>query len=258
MATINGTSGNDELSGTSGNDVIDGGLGNDNLNGGGGDDTVRGGGGDDAIDDFEGSGSIDGGDGLDTLFIYREGGSSTLVANGGNDNDNIYVGIQDSSRITVNGGAGSDFVFISSQLGTLQVSLGASRDVLSFYGSVFNLDGDRLIRWSGTTVTDFAAGASGDLVDWDGFLAENLVGWDQSANPFSSGHLRLVSSGRDTLVQMDVDGSGGAHGYGTLLILKSVSRTSLVAENFDGYIPTGAQTPGRTIQGTDGFDQLNS
>jgi Ca2+-binding RTX toxin-like protein len=253
---LTGTSGNDEITGLGGNDVIDGGLGDDFLDGGAGDDTVRGGGGADSIDDFEGSGSIDGGDGADTLWIYRDGPTTTLTANGGNDNDRFYINIDDSSHLTANGGAGSDTVSIGSMRGTLQLTLGGSRDIINFYGGLFRFEGETNFRWSGITVSDFTAGATGDVIDWDGFLADSLIGWNQSANPFGAGYLRLVKSGNNTLVQLDADGGGTAHAFGTLLILANKAPTSFVSANFDGYDPTGAATKGITVHGTDAWDML--
>ena len=85
MATIIGTSGNDELSGLGGNDLIKGleggdflfGLdGNDEILGGSGDDTVYGAAGDDLLRGDSGNDYLDGGEGSDTLL--GGGGVDTL------------------------------------------------------------------------------------------------------------------------------------------------------------------------------------
>ena len=58
------------------------------------------------------------------------------------------------------------------------------------------------------TVTDFATGPGGDLLDLSSVIAQ-FTNYTGGSNPFTSGHLRLTQSGADTLVQADIDGVGG-------------------------------------------------
>jgi Ca2+-binding RTX toxin-like protein len=250
---LTGTSGDDEIDGLDGNDVIDGGGGDDQVYGGWGFDTLAGGTGNDIISDVE-SGSAQGGDGDDSIIFGLWVDGHSYVADAGNDNDSIAVSMFDGTRATVKGGAGSDRISIGTMLGTLDVALGTARDVLEFTEGFRDLTGFVALRSGGITVSDFVPGAKGDIVDWELFLARSLVDWDQSANPFSNGFLRLRQSGKDSLLQFDPD--GGGDGYLTLLVLKNVSKNAFTAANFQGYDPSGTHTSGRAIDGTDEFDEL--
>lgn len=68
MATINGSSGNDDLAGTEESDSISGNAGADGIDGLGGADTLEGGAGADSMDGGAGDDSISGGDGDDELL----------------------------------------------------------------------------------------------------------------------------------------------------------------------------------------------
>jgi Ca2+-binding RTX toxin-like protein len=72
MATINGTSGDDNLIGTAENDVIKGFAGNDTLQGLAGNDTLNGGGGNDTLDGGTGTDTMTGGAGND-IYVVNAG-----------------------------------------------------------------------------------------------------------------------------------------------------------------------------------------
>jgi hypothetical protein len=57
-------------------------------------------------------------------------------------------------------------------------------------------------------VTDFSGGERGDRLELGALLAATSL--PAGANPFATGHLALVRSGGDTLVQIDRDGAGTA------------------------------------------------
>ncbi|MEA3002846.1 MAG: hypothetical protein QOH81_1634 [Sphingomonadales bacterium] len=83
MATINGTSGNDDINGTNGNDVINGGAGNDEISGRKGDDLIHGGTGDDEIHGDQGNDTLYGDEGNDAIF--GDIGNDTLIGGAGYD-----------------------------------------------------------------------------------------------------------------------------------------------------------------------------
>ena len=88
--TINGNTGNDNISGLAGNDTISGNSGNDTLNGGDGDDTLFG---------NSGSDTLNGGDGNDTLT----GGGQNNSLNGGLGDDIFAVGTFTFGADTITG-----------------------------------------------------------------------------------------------------------------------------------------------------------
>ena len=253
---IDGLGGDDTLRGLAGDDDIDGGAGNDTISGNDGFDILRGGADDDIISDDRGGGEVYGGDGADFIqlwFHYQSG--NTLLADGGNDNDTIFIGTMTEGAVTVIGGAGSDRIGLAHFEDVVEISLGTSRDIIEFLDGFFGPQIDNFIM-SALTVTDFAAGNSGDVFDWDTFLGLSLLTWDQTANPFGAGFVRLVQSGADTLVQLDLDGAESDYGWGTFITLENVSKAALTTTNFDGYNPNGANVAGTTITGTSSPDDL--
>jgi Ca2+-binding RTX toxin-like protein len=131
--------------------------------------------------------------------------------------------------------------------GTATVSLGTGSDTLQL-NQLFGND----IGHATIVVSDFATGAAGDRLDWIGFLANGLRNWDQNTNPFKSGHLRLLQSGTDTLLQIDRDGGGAAYAFTTLIKFENVAATALTAFNLGGYAAGRIGYPG-----TEGADALN-
>ncbi|MFN3944540.1 MAG: calcium-binding protein [Allosphingosinicella sp.] len=267
---IYGTDFNDDLRGTAGDDVIDGLGGWDTIRGGGGDDHIFGREGDDILygelgDDhlFGGTGHdllyggpgddiVEGGDGDDRIFDNGDGGSDafygqggddwlsvirssgvaggTLILDGGDGDDRLSVSVQDPVTFTMNGGAGADRIEIYSMAGNATISLGADRDVVHL-SKAFSSFESAVIR-----ITDFETGAAGDMIDLDQFLVATLQGWDPKENPFSTGHLRLVQSGADTLLQIDRHGGNGT--YGTLITFLGSAATGFTADNLGGFDPT--------------------
>ncbi len=286
MANITGTNGDDTLNGTDlddlidgldgddiikgglGNDVLNGGAGHDVLNGGVGDDILNGGDDDDWLDDMGdlnaagGSDTLNGGRGNDTLRIYRsylEAGAS-LALNGGDGNDTIHFDVGSISynaaitQVAIDGGIGDDRVEIAGSGFNADIRLGSGRDTI-WLGNLRSF-----LNWSGydqaTTmvVRDFAAGDAGDVLDWTAVLPINLIDWDQNSNPFGSGHARLIQSGSDSLLQVDID--GGADGYQTLFRFENAVAADFTAANFSGYAPDGSVPPGQTLTGTGANDVL--
>ncbi len=265
--TLIGGAGNNVIRGLSGNDIIDGRAGNDTIDGGSGDDVIEGGAGNDVID---------GGDGDDTLTDSGSDGSGTNgfdTLRGGGGNDRITA-IRSASyeRLVIDGGSGRDTVrFAGAQAtidlgadddsltlyyynsGTAQVTLGSGRDTIvidpSYTGAGYYNYASR------ATVSDFVAGAGGDIISTGALLRSTTTTWD-GRNPFASGHLQLQQSGNDVTVVFDPDGTGGSRSPGTLLTLQNVQLAQLTAANFDGYAPDGSPTPGTTRFGTSGTDVI--
>jgi len=110
VATIVGTSGNDNMQGTPGNDVIHGLGGNDIIYGGGGNDIICGGNGADKLYGNTGNDTLDGGAGNDKLrdaygnnVFYGGAGNDLLKGGTGKDQLEGGAGTDDCS-----GGGGGD------------------------------------------------------------------------------------------------------------------------------------------------------
>eukprot|EP01041_Mallomonas_annulata_P013469 gene13469-28537_t len=248
--TINGDAGSDFINGDAGNDIIDGGDGNDTLEGGAGSDVVTGGSGDDRINDVGGSDMLHGGAGNDFIFVNRI--NNDVVENvrveGGIGDDIVIYQNYRAGRVDIDLGDGSDIVALWTiqNVGTF-LTLGSGRDSidLTYLGQMGTLG---LL-----TVTDFQPGSQGDLLDWSTYLSNTLSGWNGSSNPFgTSGYVRLVQSGNDTLVQIDRDGTANGGNFVTFANLQNVTASQLTAANFDGFAPQAIN-----FVGTGTADQLN-
>ncbi|MFN7323177.1 MAG: putative Ig domain-containing protein, partial [Sphingomonadales bacterium] len=244
--TINGLGGNDTIFGRAGDDTVNGGDGFDYIIGDGGNDILYGGADGDSIDGMDGDDILDGGDGND--FVNASAGSDVMRGGAGNDSMYSYSVGSDSRQIdagsgddslrllalgsgalNVDLGEGNDVVFLEALTNTgAQIALGAGQDRVEF----------RVVNGI-VTITDFAAGLQGDILDWSQLQNGQLVGWDGLSNPFGqSGFLRIVQSGADTLLQVNRDGAAGNSGnFTTLAILKNVNAAELTAFNFGGYDP---------------------
>lgn len=116
------------------------------------------------------------------------------------------------------------------------LSGGSGADNFPVWSSVIQTGG-----WdtSTDTITDFTAGSSGDILV---IATGTFTNYTSGANPFASGHARLTQSGVNTLLELDVDGSGSSSSFQTAVILNNITTTNLVAVNFNGFSPTGTDT----------------
>ncbi|WP_370661933.1 calcium-binding protein, partial [Massilia alkalitolerans] len=240
-----GGSGNDELVGRGGNDQLYGDDGDDRLEGGEGDDLLEGGGGNDRLFGDTGTNVLRGGEGNDELVSDAAAVSDLLDGGAGNDRlrgnaGSEFIGGTGDDTITVDyrfrpdgmtrisGGDGRDQITLAlsaTHTGSSAVSGGAGSD--TFIPSVGT--GARI---PDVTITDFAPGAGGDLIDL-GLIAARYA----ARNPFDDGSIRLLASGADTLLQMRHETSGS---YLTVLKLAGVVPAQLVQANFVGaYDPLG-------------------
>ncbi|MFZ4607801.1 MAG: calcium-binding protein, partial [Caulobacter sp.] len=253
MADQTGTAGDDTLIGGVGDDTISGGEGNDRIDGGDGADDLYGDGGNDTIDGGFGLDRVDGGDGNDFIVDYFGGdelhggsGDDYFAVRGtgsrvyGDDGED-YISLDGSISATIDAGAGDDELSVG---GTQNLLTGGSGvDNYLFWGLGFN------------TITDFTAGAGGDVIDLSKIVSYSLTNY-VGPNPFGSGHLRLVQVGSDTFLQVDANGAAGGASFADLLKLTGVSAASLTAENFSGYSLDGSPSAGFSIAGTAGDDTL--
>jgi len=285
--TITGDAGNDVLNGGAGHDEIHGGADNDTIDGWLGNDTIFGDGGDDVIvDDYGFRGTIDGGSGNDTITVdigkhpalpLTQPAAPTMfqrTIDGGDGNDRITVvgysptGTQRLTEATINGGAnddiidvfrtyavidagtGDDLVIVRNSIreNSATVTLGGGVDTLR----ITDIASDRGTPIAAVTVTDFATGPGGDVVDIPALVISRDFGWNYEGNPFAGGLLRLVASGPDTLLQ----GKISAGTYVTLAIIQSVAPAAFTAENLAGFDPNGAPPAPQLINGTPDDDTL--
>jgi len=82
------------------------------------------------------------------------------------------------------------------------------------------------------TITDFAAGTGGDIVDLAALHATSLLTagdlWSGSEFAYTHGYIKFIQSGADTLVQYDRDGLNGIYGVTTVATLAAVDATTVL------------------------------
>lgn len=249
---IEGLGGTDNLKGSAGNDVLRGGAGDDWLDGGSGDDKIEGGDGADQITENEGGDDwIDGGAGADNITIQRDYRATPdhIRIDGGSGNDRIVYsnyGINSASTTKIDAGEGDDSIVLGIVPFGVELTLGLGRDTI-----VLN----QLSFPAPVVITDFAVGAGGDRIDWLTALGHGLTGWNQSLNPFQTGHLSVRQDNADTVLARDIDGVGGLAPV-DILVLKNVLASTLTLENLDGYAANGSLPAGLVLTGTNGRDEF--
>jgi VCBS repeat-containing protein len=234
---VNGGAGDDMLNGEAGEDVLQGAAGRDELRGGAHDDLLFGGDGNDFLYGGDGNDSLDGGDGDDWLED-RDGGSNTFLGGAGNDHLELFAYYASQ---TGDAGSGDDVIVVFSRLSSVTLTTGEGSDRIHvLLPNAFNVG-------SVITVTDFTPGPGGDNFSLiaenpnDASLLNSLSTWDGSSNPFSSGFLRLVQSGADTLFQWDQDGLGSNATWSTLAVFQNTNAGDFTDANFaPGYDPKPA------------------
>jgi Ca2+-binding RTX toxin-like protein len=189
-----------------------------------------------------------------TDSLYGGKGNDSLVAGDGDD-----VLVPDEDNDVAFGGAGND-TFAGGR-GTDVLSGGAGDDLFALNsvqaGIITTMSGgdgaDRYLLYAGTfdqqlAVTDFAAGAGGDVIDPLQFVIEEGQYYGYAGgNPFrvDVGFLRFLQAGADTHLQWDPDGTGQAYGWFDLMVLLGTDASSLVTANVAGGIPLdGSDAPG--------------
>ncbi|MEW6760496.1 MAG: DUF4214 domain-containing protein [Pseudomonadota bacterium] len=238
----------DRLYGGAGDDHLDGGAGNDVLDGGAGRNEVFGGDGDDTLDAESGSGgTLDGGTGNDLL----RGFEGTNYA-GGDGGDEIVIDFMNAhpGPAMVSGGSGNDSItlrvhYVSQAVAA--VSGGDGIDTYHLYGMSSVMEGA-----NDFTVTDFKAGAGGDMID-----LLDLTYVLGGGNAFVNGLVRLVASGDDTVLELRDPGDRTNSIYITGLTLKGVRPEQLTAANFTGGMDPKSGELGLNFSGDAGNDIMD-
>jgi Ca2+-binding RTX toxin-like protein len=187
-----------------------------------------------------------------------------VTVDGGDGNDRIVLtGV---ASAVVNAGSGADIVSISMRgvttVNNYQITLGTGADVIQFgVGSSSGTSADVAATARTNRVTDFAVGNSGDRFEMSNFLNLGLTGYTANSNAFASGHLRLVQSGSDLLLQADRDGAGVTNSFVTIFAISNGYTGGFTTFNFDGFIGdltlTGIGALDETITGANGNDTLS-
>jgi Ca2+-binding RTX toxin-like protein len=202
-------------------------------------------------------------DGLSTATYLSVGATGdrnadTVTVDAGAGNDRIILtGV---ASATVNAGSGNDTLSISMRGGAgvnnYQLTLGAGADVVQLAGT----GAETTTTARGSRITDFDRGNTGDRFEMTAFLNGGLTGYTANSNAFASGHLRLVQSGTDLLLQSDRDGAGTANDFVTLFAISNGYTGGFTAFNFDGAIGNLTLTGfdgNETITGATGNDVLS-
>jgi len=268
MGNFTGLTGGSLLVGTSSSDIITGLDGDDSIDGAASDDLISDGGGLHS--------SILGGAGNDTITYANEPLNS---------DQEFYL-----TTTAIDAGDGNDLVdFNSSRVGPVAISLGAGNDLLRFdrllHGGIWGTHtfsitlgpGQDVIRPSfefgdslrsaaivPLTVADFVPGDAGDVLDLGDALRglfnhPSALTIKPSANPFASGHIVLLQDGADTIVRLDIAGSGAGQGevyWRDLFRLVGVNAAQLTATNFAGWDPYGGDPVHIDHTGTSSADRL--
>nr|WP_294816392.1 M10 family metallopeptidase C-terminal domain-containing protein [uncultured Sphingomonas sp.] len=228
--------------------------------------------------------NIDGGDGDDLLEVRSGTLSTALATNASGLIGNTYAALGTTGNryldtVVVDGGAGSDRIILTAVKSAV-VDAGSGDDILSvsLLGAATESKhtltlgtGQDTIQLAGTgavasttdhgnLVTDFKVGNAGDRFEMTTFLNGSLLGYTANSNAFASGHLRLVQSGTDLLLQVDRDGAGATNSFVTIFTIAGGYTGGFTAFNFDGFIGdlvlTGFASD-ETIIGATGNDVLN-
>ena len=237
----------DWLYGGAGDDYLEGGAGNDRLEGGAGRNALFGGAGDDILDAEAGSsGTLDGGAGKDLLR-----GFAGIDYAGGDGDDEIVINFMtmNPAPSMVSGGSGNDVISLKLHhfaQAVATMSGGDGADTYRIESLPSNMEGA-----AGLVVTDFQAGAGGDLLDL--LALYNVRG---NGNAFFNGVTRLVASGGDTLVQLRDAHDRTKTIYYTVFTLKNVRPEQLTGANFTGGLDPHSGTLGLHFSGGAGDDVL--
>ncbi|RVU17186.1 calcium-binding protein [Methylobacterium oryzihabitans] len=153
---------------------------------------------------------------------------NTVVQKSDGNDDDRMTGTSGNDRLL--GGAGTDTLlgaggndYLWGGAGRDALTGGAGRDRFAFHQ----------VSEAGDTITDFKAGAKGDVLDLS--VMAKRYGWKGDA--LAGGYLAFTQSGADTLVR--IDSNGGANSFVILATLEGVTATSLTADNIQTSMLTG-------------------
>ena len=229
---ITGSAYGDSLTGDWQNNVINGGDGNDIITGLGGSDAMNGGAGDDTFVSGNASDVMDGGDGIDTLNYVADYAVTVNLSAGtttGNSGNHTHSNIENvkgsiyndtitgssganalrghSGNDTLYGGDGNDTLYGEAGTDTLNGGAGADTFVFESASAFSNVD----------TVSDFTTG-DGDAIN----LVDVLSLYDPM-NDAITDFVQMSTSGSDTHLSVDRDGTGTTYGWTQIATITGVT-----------------------------------
>jgi len=208
--------------------------------------------------------SLEGGSGNDNLSVYDSASNSNNGAiayatlSGGDGNDTLTA--SGVLQLTLTGGAGTDTFALTS------IQQRATQRNYSFNIATAPATSFLSIAGKPVVITDFTAGAGGDVIDLSDLLSTGASGYI-SGNPFgASGYLYLqqsLTNPTDTVLLFDADGvSGSASTWVTIAVLNGVNVSALTPQNFSPLFDSivsplpAPPPPGTNIVGTESADTL--
>ena len=258
---LRGNSGNDTLIGFEGNDSLNGGLGVDLLRGGPGDDTYTVDHAGDSVVELLGEGkdtvyssvSWTLGDHLERLYLT----GNAAIAGAGNELANTLVGYTNAAGNALAGGAGDDAYYVDANDVVVEL-VGEGNDIV--YGSVSWTLGANLERLylTGSAAID---GTGNDL---DNRLYGQANGAINTLTGGTGNDIYYVGS-NDVIVELAVEGTDTAYGYGDYTLATGVSVENLYLNVTTGQTLTGNELANKlsgnagsdTLRGLDGNDSLS-
>jgi Ca2+-binding RTX toxin-like protein len=283
--TIDSGAGSDTVQGGAGDDKILDSAGSDLINGGNGVDTItvtrsdasstdvvtlNGGAGADVIT-FTGAAanaaevSVDGGTGGNTITVQdaaeatvksgygadtvKISGADHAVAHTGGGDDRIEASMREGgARVGIGAGAGDDKITLHLDhdakftLHMLEGMSGDGQDVVTL-AALTSADQDNAAN---IAITGFETGDGGDQLNMSAYF-NSIFSKDRSHDWFENGHLRLVQSGGDARLLIDVDGTGNEHDWQTLALFKETDAHDLTAFNLGGVDPVVTDASGDLV-----------
>lgn len=204
--------------------------------------------------------NINGGDGADFLEVRSGTLSAALAANSAGLIGTTYAALGTTGTryldvVTLDGGAGNDRIVLTGVKSAV-INAGSGNDTLSLSllgaateskhtvtlgagADTIQLAGTGTVASTvehGNVVTDFEVGNTGDRFEMTTFLNGSLTGYTANSDAFTSGHLNLVQSGTDLLLQVDRDAAGGANAPVTIFTINNGYTGGFTIFNFDGFI----------------------
>ncbi len=265
--TITGTSGDDQLSASTGTNSVTGGDGDDSLSASSGFSTLLGGNGDDTISTSSSSGLFDGGadddvmsisigfsstgvrqastvlggSGMDDISVLSVHGAGTQV-DAGTEDDTITLNGTTITDGTVDGGAGTDQLFINSTNARGTDFSGIESTTFTANGSTV-IDADQIADLGTLSITNLFSNTAADAnlsLNYDG-LSTTLL------NTTSFGALSSLGAGE----RFSISTTGQTAGQQASIDFSGIGRTET-----DTFLNFTGGVADETVTGTAGDDRL--
>lgn len=197
--------------------------------------------GNDNIVDPHGTLVLQAGDGDDRIDVWVDGSPSVGRLDAGNGNDTLTLRYNGNNvPYAAAMGAGDDRVIVTRIASDVQLTLGPGHDTLVLPADWRTYNSSRI------TITDFANGDAGDVVDLSGWLTTGFPTWQNAGrNPFALGYLQLQQAGADVVLSWSPD--GGPERV-EIVRFTGTTQAGFTAANFGGWDPHVAGNLATTIQ----------